>query len=98
MLFAASEIAMFVGKKNFKTFQRTPMLRAAVERKIEIIGEAMNNALKMDSALPITNARRIVSTRNKIIHGYDEVDEVVIWEIVVKHLPVLREEVEGLLS
>lgn len=98
MLFAAAEIESFVGeKKSFKKFQRSPMLRAAVERKIEIIGESMSNALKIDASLPITNARRIVSTRNKIIHGYDEVDEVMIWEIVIKHLPILKKEVEDLL-
>ena len=47
---------------------------------------------------PPGNARRIVNTRNKIIHGYDEVDEVMLWEIIVKHLPILNEEVQLLLS
>ncbi len=74
------------------------MIRAAVERKIEIIGEAMNNILQIDGNLPISNARRIVNTRNKIIHGYDEVDEVMLWEIVIKHLPILQQEVQTLLS
>lgn len=74
------------------------MIRAAVERKIEVIGEAMNNALQLDAELPISNARRIVNTRNKIIHGYDEVDEVMIWEIVIKHLPILKKEVQLLLD
>lgn len=69
-----------------------------MERKIEIIGEAMNNILQMDVNLPISNARRIVNTRNKIIHGYDEVDEVMLWEIVIKHLPILQQEVQTLLS
>ena len=58
----------------------------------------MNNALQLDDNLPISNARRIVNTRNKIIHGYDEVDEVMIWEIVIKHLPVLQKEVLDLLG
>ena len=43
-------------------------------------------------------ARRIVNTRNKIIHGYDEVDEVMLWEIVINHLPFLQQEVQILLS
>lgn len=96
---AAEEVASFVGeKKNFRRFQRSAMLRAAVERKIEIIGEAMNQALKLDEHLPITNARKIVDTRNKLIHGYDEVDMMLIWEIVVKHLPVLIAEIRPLLA
>ena len=96
---AAGEIEGFVGeKKNFKRFQRSAMLRAAVERKLEIIGEAMNEALKINEDLPITNARKIVDTRNKLIHGYDEVDMTLVWEIVVKHLPLLRTEVQALLD
>lgn len=99
ILFAVSEIKSFIGeKKNFNRFRKSALIRAAVERKIEIIGEAMNNALQLDSNLPISNARRIVNTRNKIIHGYDEVDEVMIWEIVVKHLPILEKEVQFLLA
>ena len=99
ILFAISEIESFVGeKKNFKRFRNSALIRAAVERKIEIIGEAMNNALQLNGDLAISNARRIVNTRNKIIHGYDEVDEVLIWEIVVKYLPKLHQEVQELLS
>lgn len=78
------DINDFIGvRKDFQQFQQSALLRAAVERKIEIIGEALNNALKFEPQLPITHARRIVNTRNKIIHGYDEVDEVLIWEIVI---------------
>lgn len=99
VLMAISDIESFVGeKKNFNHFRKSALLRAAVERKIGIIGEAMNNALRINENLLVSNARRIVNTRNKIVHGYDEVDELLIWEIVVKHLPVLKGEVIGLLS
>jgi len=99
ILFAVSEIESFIGeKKNFNRFRKSALIRAAVERKLEIIGEAMNNALQLDDNLPISNARRIVNTRNKIIHGYDEVDEVMLWEIVIKHLPILQKEVQFLLA
>ena len=74
------------------------MLCAAVERKLEIIGEAMNEALKLEKDLPVTNARKIVNTRNKLIRGYDEIDMTLVWEIVVKHLPLLRAEVQVLLK
>lgn len=99
ILFAVADIKSFVGtKNNFEHFRESALIRAAVERKIAIIGEAMNKALQLDENLSISNARRIVNTRNKIIHGYDEVDEVLIWEIVVKHLPILNQEIEALLS
>lgn len=99
ILKAAAEIESFVGeKKDFRRFQRSAMLRAAVERKLEIIGEAMNEALKLDKNLPITNARKIVDTRNKLIHGYDEVDMTLVWEIAVKHLPILIVEIRALLT
>ncbi len=99
MLKALSEIEEFIGeKKDFRRFERSAMLRAAVERKLEIIGEAMNQALKLKEDLPITNARKIVNARNKLIHGYDEIDRVLIWEIVVNHLPILKMEILKMLK
>jgi uncharacterized protein with HEPN domain len=74
------------------------MLQQAVERNIEIIGEAINSLLKIHPEITITNARRIVDARNKIIHGYDEIQSVQIWNIVINHLPLLKQEVERLLS
>lgn len=52
----------------------------------------------LDNSLSITNARKIVDTRNKLIHSYDEVDQIIIWEIVVKHLPTLKKEITVLLA
>ena len=74
------------------------MLRRGVEREIEIIGEAMNRILKMDSEFHIENARQIVDARNWVIHGYDKVDDVVIWGIVSNHLPKLKKEIEEYLA
>jgi uncharacterized protein with HEPN domain len=73
-------------------------LRRAVEREIEIIGEAMTKTLKLDSNIPIQNARQIVNTRNMVIHSYDAVDDNVIWGIVKRHLPLLKVEVLELLK
>ncbi len=81
-------------EKNYKKYKKDKLLRRAVEREIEIIGEAMNNILKIDSDIEIDNARRIVDTRNKVIHGYDTVDDAVIWGIIVNHLPKLYEEIK----
>ena len=99
VLFAIAEIDSFTGKrKRFVRFQNSALIRAAVERKIEIIGEALNNALRLEDNLPITNGSRIVNTRNKIIHGYDQIDDVLLWDIVIQHLPVLKREVTNLLE
>ena len=74
------------------------MLRRAVEREIEIIGEAMSKILKLDPDCPIKNARKIVDTRNWVIHSYDNVDDIVIWNIISKHLPKLKIEIVELLK
>lgn len=67
-------------------------------RNNEIIGEALNRILKSDETIIITNSRKIVDTRNRIIHGYDTVSDEVIWGIVIKHLPLLQSEIENLLG
>jgi len=84
--------------KIFREYKNNLLLKAAVERKIEIIGEALSRACKIEPELLITNKEKIISTRNRIIHAYDAVDDVMIWEIVVKHLPLLKKEIEKLLS
>ncbi len=84
-------------ERNFIEYENNKLLRRGIEREIEIIGEAMNRILKIDPTIQIENARQIVDTRNWVIHGYDKVDDVVIWGIVSKHLPKLKEEIETLL-
>ncbi|MCO5238968.1 MAG: DUF86 domain-containing protein [Chitinophagaceae bacterium] len=84
--------------KTFANYQNDLRTRRAIERNIEIVGEALNRILKHDEAFSITNSRKIVDTRNRIIHGYDSVSDEVIWGVVIKHLPVLKTEVEKLLS
>jgi len=81
--------------QNIQSDLRT---KRAVERNIEIIGEALSRILKRDETILITNSRKIVDTRNRIIHGYDSVSDDVIWGIVIRHLPVLHTEIETLLS
>ena len=89
----------YIGEpKLFDTFLKNQMLQDAVERNLEIIGEAINQLLKIDPSIPISNARRIVDARNKIIHGYDSLEPVNIWAIVINHLPTLKQEVEDLLK
>ena len=73
------------------------MLKKAVERNLEIIGESLNTILKLESNIQITNARQIVDLRNKLIHEYDKIDDVIIWGIVKKHLVLLKEEINNIL-
>jgi len=82
--------------QSFEEYENDKLIRRAVEREIEIIGEAMNRILKIDAAIDIPNAKKIISTRNKIIHGYDEVDDVIIYVIATKHLQLLKDHVRKL--
>lgn len=86
------------GKKSFSEYKKNKLLRRGVEREIEIIGEAMNSILKIAPELSFENGRQIVDTRNWVIHGYDKVDDVIIWGIVINHLPKLKGEVETYLQ
>ena len=84
--------------KLFEIYQNDLKTKRAVERNIEIIGEAMSRILKEDNHIQISNSRKIVDVRNRIIHGYDSVSDDVIWGIVIKNLPLLQKEVEVLLG
>ncbi len=96
---AISEInSFFPEKKIFSEFQSDVKSRKAVERNIEIIGEALSRILKLKPDIMISDARKIVDTRNRIIHGYDSVSADVIWLIVIRHIPVLEKEVKKLLD
>ena len=99
MLSSIQNIEKYVGNsKIFDDYQNNAMLQDAVERNIEIIGEAMSNLLKLKPDFSITSARKIVNTRNKIIHGYDDIENTEIWAIIIHHLPILKDEVEKLLK
>ena len=84
--------------KEFTAYQNDTRTRRAVERNIEIIGEAMKRILQKDTGIELSNSRKIVDTRNRIIHGYDSVSDDIIWNIVIAQLPVLHTEVEKLLN
>ena len=84
--------------KIFEMYQNDLRTKRAIERNIEIIGEAMSRILKENNSIEISNSRKIVDVRNRIIHGYDSVSDDVIWGIVIKNLPVLKTEVSHLLN
>ena len=98
ILTAIEEIESFFGDKPklFDGFYNNLCLRRAIERDIEIIGEAMNRILKTDRSIAITNSRKIVDARNYIIHGYDSLSVDILWSMVINHLPKLKNEVTAL--
>jgi uncharacterized protein with HEPN domain len=100
ILNAIMEIESFFkeSSKEFTKYQSDLRTKRAVERNIEIIGEALSRILKRDETIVISNSRKIVDTRNRIIHGYDSVSDDVIWGIVIRHLPVLQIEIQALLG
>ena len=100
ILIAIDEIDIFFETipRRYDIFINNLLLRRAVERNIEIIGEAMNRILKSDNPVIITNARKIVDTRNYIIHGYDTLAVDILWSIVINHLPLLKNEVLNLMN
>ena len=97
---AIREIESFFdeGEKLFENYIKDLKTKRAVERNLEIIGEAVNRILNRDDSINLSNARKIVDTRNRIIHGYDTISDDVIWGIIINHLPKLKEEVDNLLT
>lgn len=84
--------------KEYATFCNDTLLRRGVERNIEIMGEAMNQALRINPNLSITAARKVVDTRNFVIHAYDSLKPDILWGIVINHMPLLKQEIESLLN
>ncbi len=96
---SANSIFEYLGnKRDFFEYEQNKLLRRAVEREFEIIGEAVNKILRINEQFSITNAERIIALRNFIIHGYDKVDNVIMWGIISRDLPKLKDEVEKLLN
>lgn len=88
------EIFEFIGeKKDFFHYQKDLKTKKAVERNIEIIGEAIGRILKLDPHFQIDNARSIIGTRNRIIHSYDTISDEIIWTIVTRDLTTLKQEI-----
>jgi uncharacterized protein with HEPN domain len=97
--FAIDEIDSYflIREKRFDEYSNNIILKRAIERDLEIIGEAINRILNVDPEFPLNNARRIVRLRNQIIHGYDSVSDENIWGIIINHLPKLKIEIDDLL-
>jgi uncharacterized protein with HEPN domain len=97
---AVERIERFIRGKSFSDYQADDLLRSAVERQFEIIGEALNQLRRVDpaAASTIPDLPRIVGFRNVLIHGYATVDDRVVWGVVESSLAPLRESLAQLLA
>jgi len=92
---ACHAIQQFSAGIDYNGFLADEMRQAALERKFEILGEALSRAEQSDPELAdrLPELRRIIGMRNRIIHGYDAVDEEILWDAVQFKIPLLSEQV-----
>ena len=97
---AAGLLDEFVTGKTFADYQRDALLRAAVEREFEIIGEAMTQLARVDEgvAARISEYQRIIAFRNVLIHEYADVDDRLVWGVIETNLSTLVREIDALLA
>ncbi len=84
--------------RRYDLFEKSIPLRCVVERKVEIMGEAINRIKKIAPDIQIPNARAIIDTRNRIIHSYDNVKPEFLWGLVIRHIPILKNDIERLIA
>lgn len=87
-----------VHNSNYLEFSTNFISVRAVERNLMIIGEAVNKILQMNPNIIITSAKHMIGLRNIIVHSYDSVDPSVLWRIILKDIPILKNEVKFLLN
>ena len=100
ILKAADAISGFIADADFDSYIENDLVRSAVERKLEIIGEALSQFAKVDAELAaqVSRLRDIIAFRNIIAHGYASLDHSVVWRAHNESLPALRAEVANLLA
>jgi uncharacterized protein with HEPN domain len=97
---AALAICRFVEGKTFTDYEKDDLLQSGVERKFEIIGEALNR-IKKDYPIvleSIRDYRSVISFRNILIHGYDAINTKIVWGIIEEDLGKLIEDVDKLIK
>ena len=99
VLDAGRAIQRHCGGKTRDDYLADEVLRGFVERKLLVIGEALARLRDVDpaAAAKISDIQRIIAQRNRIVHGYDAVDDLLVWDAIENHLPTLLTEVERLL-
>ncbi|WP_439576687.1 HepT-like ribonuclease domain-containing protein [Elioraea sp.] len=97
---AAETVAVFIRGHTLAEYRADRMLRSAVERQCEVVGEALNRLAKVapDLAARVPGLAQAVAFRNLLIHGYAVVDDAVVWRTVQQDLPVLSRDLAALLA
>ena len=83
---------------RYDVFEKDDLRRWAVERKTEIMGEAMTRIRREDPDFQVPNARAIIATRNRLIHSYEFVEPSFLWSLLIRHIPELKKDIENLIS
>jgi len=83
---------------EFSKFESSFVLQRAVERQLEIIGEAVNKLNKIEPTIPLSNIPNIIGLRNLIIYAYDSVEPEIIWAIIQRDIPKLKVEIDKIRS
>lgn len=97
---AITAIEEFLANQSQDDFLGSDLLQSAVERKFEILGEALKKAGDADASIEnlIPELRQIISTRNRIIHVYDAVDHLLLWDVTQTQLPGLKVRLQQILA
>ncbi len=96
---AAAFVRQATAGKTLDEYRTERLLRQAVERNFEIIGEAVGRLASLEpaTAAKLSQYQQIIAFRNLLIHGYDLVDDAQVWEVIERDLPKLQAEVEAAL-
>jgi len=86
------------GFDSFSKYQSDLKTQSAIERQLGIIGEATNKLRQVDNSVILSHTKQIVNFRNRLIHSYDSIDASIVWVIAKNHLPVLKHEINEILS
>ncbi|MGB3588028.1 MAG: HepT-like ribonuclease domain-containing protein [Tunicatimonas sp.] len=82
--------------KDYRKFSSNFMAVRTVERDLEIIGEAVRKLIEIDPSLKISSSKQIIGLRNMIVHAYDAIDPTMLWRILLKDLPLLKNEIRAI--
>jgi uncharacterized protein with HEPN domain len=83
---------------SFDAYRNDPKTQSAVERQLAIIGEVANKLKQENTNYALVNTRQMIDFRNRLLHSYDHIDHSIVWVILKKHLPVLKQEIENLIE
>ena len=97
---AAGLVLEFLTAKTFEDYEHDPMLRSAVERQFQVVGEALNRLSRVDPATAekVPDLPRIVAFRNVLVHGYATIDDSLVWDVATTRVHALVQSLERLLA